>query len=237
MQGRHREPELMDQPSISPAEHRSALAGLQRLNALSMSVRPLWRALLRFAASPSSPRPLHVLDLACGGGDVPIRLAQLARREGVAMSIHACDVSSTAVVVAREAALSAGIPSLHTFQLDVLRDPLPQGYDVLICSLFLHHLSTEDTIHVLRAMSQAAREGILVHDIIRSPLGYALCWIGTRALSRSRVVRIDGARSVRAAYSRDEIESLIARAGLGGASVQYHWPERALLSWKRVEKA
>jgi hypothetical protein len=43
----------------------------------------------------------------------------------------------------------------------------------------------------------------------------------------------DGPISVAAAFSGAEAQTLAERAGLHGAVVTRHWPERFLLSWNR----
>ena len=100
---RNRQPELMDQPGLSESEHAQALTGLRRVNSLSSSVGHLWSALRSLAEKRSSQTPLRVLDLACGGGDVAIRLALKARRSQIPMEIDGCDMSPTALKIAREA--------------------------------------------------------------------------------------------------------------------------------------
>ncbi|MDB5335777.1 MAG: prmC [Planctomycetaceae bacterium] len=229
---RYCEPELMDQPGLATAEHRRALAALRRVNSLSRSIPEIWKELRRLVRDCDQNQPLRVLDMACGGGDVAIRLATRARRLGLPMTIHGCDISETALSVARESAGRAGLSEMEFFRLDVRNDQVPKGYDVVMCSLFLHHLSDADGERVVRAMSVAAHQAVLIDDLLRTKLGYALCWIGCRILSRSRIVRTDGQRSVRAAYSLPEIERLIDRCGLAGATVKTHWPERFLLTWE-----
>lgn len=224
------EPELMDQPGLDGAEHREALRALKRVNLLSTSVTKLWNELARLA-SRKTQGPLRVLDVACGGGDVAVRLAKRARRRGVSLTIHGCDMSPVALTVARESARQAAIPTMEFFQLDVLQEPIPRGYDVIMCSLFLHHLSDADGEQVVKAMSEAAGTAILIDDLQRTTLGYVLCWIGCRILTRSRVVRVDGPLSVRAAYSLTELQTLIERCGLTGATITRHWPQRFLMVW------
>src|SRR4051812_815774 len=75
------QPEVMDQPGLCPDHHRAALRGLARLN-LFGSAGVLWPALAAMAKRIPG-RPLRVLDLATGGGDVPLRLWRRARRSGV----------------------------------------------------------------------------------------------------------------------------------------------------------
>lgn len=226
------EPELMDQPGLATQEHLRALKALARVNWLSRSVSELWKEIRRLSRSCDQGQPLRVLDVACGGGDVAIRLATRARRLGFSITIHGCDVSETALAVAAGNARRAGLTEMKFFSLDVLNEPLPSGYDVIMCSLFLHHLSDADGERVVRAMSEVAHNAILIDDLLRTRLGYALCWIGCRVLTRSRIVRIDGPRSVRAAYAIPDLERLVNRCGLAGATIKRHWPERFLLSWE-----
>src|SRR5918912_1375115 len=75
-------PEVMDQPGLDPRRHAHALRGLARINFWSGSAGILWPDLAALARE-TAPRPLRVLDVATGGGDVPIRLWRRARRAGL----------------------------------------------------------------------------------------------------------------------------------------------------------
>ncbi len=58
-----------------------------------------------------------------------------------------------------------------------------------------------------------------------------LTWLGTRLLSSSSIVHIDGPLSVGGAFQLDEVAQLAAAAGLVDAAITQFWPERFLLSW------
>ena len=227
---RDRQPELMDQPELVTTEHVSALRGLARVNWISRSEAIFWKTLR--AAAREQSAPLRVLDVACGGGDVTVSLARHARRAGLAVRLAGCDKSDLALEVARRRAAEAGEP-VEFFRQDVLQEPLPAGFDVVICSLFLHHLDDSEAVAVLRSMSQAAARAVLVNDLARSRCGYLLAVLGSRLLSRSRIVHVDGPRSVVAAFTSDEALRLCGRAGLQGATISRHWPQRYLLTWRR----
>jgi hypothetical protein len=101
------------------------------------------------------------------------------------------------------------------------------------CTLFAHHLDEIDVIRLLEGMALRSRKLVLVDDLIRSRLGFALAWIGTRLLSRSWVVHTDGPLSVRGALRPDEMMTIAKQAGLEDAQINRSWPERYLLSWAR----
>jgi ubiquinone/menaquinone biosynthesis C-methylase UbiE len=211
-------------------QHHQALRGLERINWWSGSARILWRPLATLARQTG--QPLRVLDLATGGGDVPVRLWQHARRAGLPLHLDGCDVSPEAVAFARQRAAAAGA-ELRFLVWDALAGPLPSGYDVLMCSLFLHHLDEPHAIDLLHRMGQAAGRLVLVNDLVRSRAGLILAYLGTRLLSRSVVVHTDGVCSVQGAFTIPEVCELAARAGLHGATVVPRWPCRLLLTWRR----
>ena len=228
---RVRHPEIMDGPGLDPAEHAAALRGLGRINAFSRSGRALWPTIAGLARErPGSP--LRVLDVATGGGDVPATLAHMAAREGLDVRIEGCDVSPGAVAFARERARARGI-DVRFFPWDALNGALPEGYDVITSTLFLHHLDDPAAVDLLRRMGAAAGRAVLVDDLVRGRRGFALAWAGCRLLSGSRVVHHDGPVSVAAAFTPAEAIDLARRAGLDGATVTRHWPERFLLAWRR----
>ncbi|SRR5579885_2481019 len=228
---RQRRPEIMDQPRLDPAAHVLALRGLVRINFWSHSAGILWPPLAALAHR-LAPRPLRILDLASGGGDVAIRLWRKARRAGLDFQFQGLDVSSVAVEHARATAVQQHADV--SFQVgDVLQGTLPAGFDAVICSLFLHHLDNDQAVDLLRRMAAAAGRLVLVNDLARSWIGLTLAHVGTRLLSRSPVVHYDGPRSVEGAFTPEEALALAKQAELTGATVARRWPCRFLLAWER----
>jgi 2-polyprenyl-3-methyl-5-hydroxy-6-metoxy-1,4-benzoquinol methylase len=199
-------PEWMDDPALDADLHRDALRGLARLNRLARPHRAIVRELAPIARMQS--RPLRLLDLATGGGDVLRGVLDGLRRRGVRVEATACDISARAL----ETAAAAGTDAAFV-RCDALRDPLPAGFDVAMCSLFLHHLEDDDAATLLRRMGEAAPV-VIVSDLVRSPLRLAAVHVVSRIVSRSPVVRHDAPQSVRAAFTPDEARSLVHRAGL-----------------------
>ena len=229
---RDRQPEVMDAPGLDDRLHHQALEGLRRGNVVSNTSHVLWRGLEQSGVL-RRPAPARILDLACGGGDVSLGLARIARRHAVPVEVHGADFSPLAVEHARAAATRSGLTGVEFFQLNALTDQLPSDYDAIYCTLFLHHLAESDGVELLRRMAGATRSVVLVDDLARTRLGFALVWMGCYLLTRSPVVHTDGPLSVRAALTMDEARELADRAGLQGATFRRHWPERFLLSWSK----
>lgn len=228
--GRRRlQPELMDDPALEPHRHRRALEALRTVNLLSGTAGRLWREIRRAGLSPG--RPLRVLDLACGGGDVALDVMARARRARLPLEIHGCDRSPLALSHAREEAARRRL-DVGFFPVDVLAGPLPSGYDLVTSSLFLHHLDPREAAELLAAMAAAA-PAVYVEDLRRTRTGYLLALLTLHALARSDVARVDGLRSVAGAFTLDEARELARRGGLEGARLRRCWPQRFALSWRR----
>jgi 2-polyprenyl-3-methyl-5-hydroxy-6-metoxy-1,4-benzoquinol methylase len=223
-------PELMDDPSLDAAEHRRALRALSRLNRASRAGAILWKEVRALAAVPGHP-PLRLLDVATGSGDVPVELACRARRAGVPLAVAGVDVSPRAVEEARARAGREKVDADFRV-LDALAEPLPGEFDIVTCSLFMHHLERGAAIGLLYKMRCAATRLVLVSDLRRCRSSYALAWAGGR-LAGSRVAKVDALLSVRAAWTMDEFAGMAAEAGLEGATIARRWPARFLLVWKR----
>jgi 2-polyprenyl-3-methyl-5-hydroxy-6-metoxy-1,4-benzoquinol methylase len=115
--------------------------------------------------------------------------------------------------------------------LDASEDPIPTGYDFISCSLFIHHLADGAVVRLLAGMAEAARRGIIINDLERSSINLGLVWLGAHLLSRSPVVHRDSIRSVRAAFTLEEIDRLARRAGLAVATIRRNIPCRYRLTW------
>jgi len=229
---RNRQPELMDDPDLDAASHRSALAGLARINRFSNSAGVLWPSLQKVAAEHPN-RPLRVLDVATGSGDVPLALVQKAAKAGVKLEILGVDLSQVAIAEAEVRSELGRHENLRFEVRDVLKPPLPEGFDAVICSLFLHHLEADDAVKLMKAMKHAAGRMVLINDLSRSRMNYLQVWFASHVLSGSPVVHVDGPRSVRAAFAPEEMRSFAEAAGMAGAKVEKRFPCRMLLSWEK----
>lgn len=228
---RNRQPELMDQPGLDEQLHAHALRCLSRINWISRTSTMIWRPIRKLALK--RPGPLRILDVACGGGDVAIGLARRAARAGIDVQVDGCDINPVTVEHARANALSAGVKQVGFFVHDALTIPHPDGYDVVTCSLFLHHLDDLDAERMLRSMGAAAGQMVVASDLLRNRFSYLMAVVACHVLTRSPIVHVDGPLSVAAAFTLNEARALAERAGLSGAAFSRYFPERFLFVWRR----
>lgn len=226
----------MDCPEIDRIDHIRALRGLGRINWISGAARRMLRPILELASRHQLQR-LSLLDVACGGADVPIAVVLGARARGLNIDLTLMDRSGTALAHAREVAERAGV-TVQTVEADITAQWPGIDADVLTNSLFLHHLTTdEEVVEVLRRFAKSARRMLVISDLRRERIGLAAAWVGCHLLSLSSVVHHDGPASVRSAWTLPEMSQFLRRAGMDDAHIRRVFPARMQVIWERPPAA
>lgn len=204
------EPELMDRPDAAPAELEAALRSLRGLNRYFGSYRLVDRFLRRWIGRGDQ---LRVADLATGSADIPRRVADHARAIGACVEIVAVDYQPQTIEAARR--LSADYAEIRCECADVLSYGRAGAFDIVICSLALHHFSESDAVQLLRRCRELSRRFVLVADLRRGFLASAGVYLLTALLFRDGMTRKDGRTSARRAFSFPELKELARKAGWG----------------------
>lgn len=221
----------MDDPLLEEGLHQRALKGLSRVNWVARTHRLLWQP-IEIYCRKNQLTSISVLDLGCGSGDLLIWLKMKARSKGIEIKITGCDLSPVALQAARQRAEQEKLDS-EFLQMDVLGGVLPVDQDIVVSSLFLHHLQESDVVKLLQRMAETAKHLVITQDLLRSRWGYLLCLAGTHLISRSPIVHVDGPLSVAGAFTLAEIQQLAEQAGLANCQINRHWPERFVFTWQR----
>src|SRR3546814_10099828 len=95
--------------------------------------------------------------------------------------------------------------------------------DIILCSLFTHHLADDELIRFLRWMTKQARVGWFVNDLHRHALPYHFIRSVMHLVPANRMVRHDAPVSVARAFTRQDWQRLIAEANLDPARISVKW--------------
>ncbi|HUQ93427.1 MAG TPA: methyltransferase domain-containing protein [Bryobacteraceae bacterium] len=101
---------------------------------------------------------------------------------------------------------------------------LPASFDVVCCSLFLHHFDNDAATTLLRAMHGTARRGMVVIDLERHWMAHAFLPATRWLFGWHPITLHDGPVSVSAAFVPSELHDLARRAGLPRPLVRRHYP-------------
>lgn len=239
--------ELLDDPGADPAIVRASLGNIARANRWFggwWAVRHGLERLLGDRATGTagmppprrsfpgegrstarSPgRPLTLLDVGCGAGDLSRRAMQWARRRGIPLEAIGIERHPAAAALA----MGEGVPTILACAGSL---PLREGgVDLVVASQLMHHLATEDIITFCQAADRVARLGVIIADLRRSRVAEAGFWAGARLLGFDAATCADGITSVRRGFSAPELSRLLARAGIA-ARVERTAGFRLVATW------
>lgn len=216
-------PELMDDESVAYDDLRACLENLAWVNRLTLAYRPTLAFLDRVIATGLVPagRPLAILDAGCGYGDALRRIDRWAARRGVAVRLIGVDLSAHAIQAAA-AATPADRP-IEWIRADLAAYQPRGGIDLIVSSLFAHHLDDRALIGFLAWMEATARIGWFVNDLHRHRLPYHVFRLWAQVAGWHRFIRHDGPVSITRAFVAADWQRLLAEAGLAPASATVRW--------------
>jgi hypothetical protein len=225
-------PELMDTEAVDYESFRDCLAQLTQVNALSFAYRPTLAFFAKLAREGGFPRdrPLMVMDAGSGYGDMGRKVDRWAQKRGLAIEITGVDLNPWAARAAAEASDPARPLRWVTANLF---DYKPQGgADIVMSSLFAHHLPGDMLLRFVGWMEETARIGWFINDLERHPLPYYFVKSAFWATRRHRFMRHDGPVSVASAFQKRDWARYLAEAGLpeGAARIEPWMPFRLCVS-------
>lgn len=199
-------PELLDH--LPPEEARENLADLVRINRKFGGHSVLRKTLASIAGAFEE---FTLLDVAAASGDA----ARLIQRDFPRASITSLDYNDANLG-------AAPYPKLIG---DAFRLPfLPESFDFVLSSLFLHHFQDAQVVELLRSFYTVARRGVVACDLERHVLPYMFLPATKFLLGWQRVTVHDGVISVRASFRAEELSALSRQAGMEAAEIRVHRP-------------
>lgn len=221
-------PELMDDPSVDYATFRGCLKDLAFVNTMTLGYRPTLRFFGRLRRDGRLPadRPLRVLDVGSGYGDMLRAVAAWAARVHAPVELLGADLNRWAARAAREA--TPPETPIEWLTADAFHLRPPGGVDIVISSLFTHHLDDAALVRFIRWMEETARVGWFVNDLHRRRLPYVGFRLASRALRLHPFVQHDGPVSIARSFVREDWERALAQAGApaGAAEIERWFPYR-----------
>jgi SAM-dependent methyltransferase len=216
--------ELMDEPALSHPELSRSLDHVASVNRWLGGLRSL-----RGELATLRGQDVRVLDVGTGNGDALARLLRWGEHGGGHWTGVGLDIHPDILAVASHR--RSRPPFVRA---DALALPFAaRSFDVVLCTLTLHHFQDGDAVRLLRELARVSRRIVLVSDLERRRLAY----LGARLLAltwwrANRITRHDGPVSVLRSFTREELGELARRANLGAPRVKRWFPFRLTLAAK-----
>ena len=212
----------MDDPTATAAEIAQALRFIRLVNRRLGGTRATLAPLRRWARQWRPGETIRIIDIGTGSADIPAAIVDWAGASDRSVQITAVDLHPVTLELARRFAGGgrAAIEFVHADALRLMERFRPGSFDYAHAGMFLHHLSDEDVVAVLRIMDGLTTRGLIWNDLTRGRIERAA--VRLMALGLSAHVRHDATVSVAAGFTREEAMALARRAGLRGVRYRRH---------------
>jgi SAM-dependent methyltransferase len=200
--------EIMDRPQPVSAELESDLENIREVNRWFGSYALISMFLSRWIRPGAR---LRIVDLATGSGDIPRLIAEHGRKMGAELQIDAVDRQSATLEIGGK--LSVRYPEIAFVEGNLLEWNPTEPYDLVLCTMALHHFSDDDAVRVLQRCRDLSRKFVLVSDLCRGWFGALGVHFLTATMFREPMTKHDARLSIARAFSFSEMNQLARRAG------------------------
>lgn len=218
--------EIMDDFLIGGSMLDDALGKLATINKVLGGNVVTLNGLKILLKNQSKNKPITIIDLGCGGGDILRTIAKFGKKEGYNFQLVGLDANKNATNYA--AALSADFENIRFVNVDVFSDEFKtMSYDIVITTLFLHHFKEAQLLQLLQHILKTATAGVVVNDLHRHRLAYYLFKFITIPVKNKMIIE-DGLTSVLRGFKRNELVNLSKQLNV---SYQLKWKWAFRYQW------
>ena len=217
---RSAEKELMDTESVSFTEFNDCLRNLEWINVCSLAYRPTLQW-LRKISHRIPEKEFSIIDIGSGGGDMLRRIWKWAQANKFTVNLTGVDINPSSKELA-ELATPSEAPIVYK-TADLFSLETERHADIIISSLFTHHLSDEDVVRFIRWMDSRCKTGWHINDLHRHPIPYFFIKWVTKILPVNRLVKHDAAVSVARSFTKSDWERLLQQAQIPHQQVTIKW--------------
>jgi 2-polyprenyl-3-methyl-5-hydroxy-6-metoxy-1,4-benzoquinol methylase len=216
-------PEMMDDFSMKGDILKDALDKIANINQLLGGNKITIEGVKSLLKGKQIETPIRILDIGCGNGDMLRALAQYAVKHKLNFSLTGIDANAFTIQHAKQ--LSINYPNIH-FECKDIFDNLKEEYDIMLCTLTLHHFKDEEITNLLSNILPAIKVGIVINDLQRSRLAYylfkALCF----AFKLNYMSREDGLTSILRGFKKVDLWNYASLLKLKSFSIKWKWAFR-----------
>src|SRR5215217_3456047 len=139
-------PEMMDDFNMKGDILKDALDKIAKINQLLGGNKITIEGVKSLLKGRHAQTPVKILDIGCGNGDMLRALAQYAIKYELNFSLTGIDANSFTIQHAKQ--LSIDYPNIK-FECKDIFENLTEEYDIMLCTLTLHHFKDGEIISLL----------------------------------------------------------------------------------------
>lgn len=222
---RTEEIEIMDDFSLQSEELIGALDQIASINQLLGGNKLTLHGIKELLKKTDTSQTITIADIGCGNGDMLRMLAKYGKKRNLKFKLIGIDANAFTIDYAKK--LSKDFPNISYSCMDIFSEDFNRlKYDIVLCTLTLHHFTTSQIAEVMHTLNQNASIGIVVNDLHRSKIAYRLFELISVVFNLNTMSRNDGLISILKGFKKNELEHFSKKLNLKNYSINWKWAFR-----------
>ena len=217
--------EIMDDFTMEGETLRDALDKIAKINQLLGGNSLTLRGVDVLLADVPKPQLITIVDVGCGNGDMLRALAEYGKKTGRNFNLIGIDANDFTV---RHAITLSGSYQNISFRCeDIFSTSFDEvKYDILLCTLTLHHFKDEDIERLMSIFYHNTSIGIVINDLQRSAVAYYLFKALCAVFGLNKMSRDDGLVSILRGFKKSELQRFSEKLNFKKYSIRWKWAFR-----------
>lgn len=217
--------EIMDNFELSGKELENILAELENINKWLGGNKVTLNGIKKILGQNSDEKEWHIVDVGCGNGSMLREIAHWGKKNSINFKLTGIDANRNAISIAKQ--LSENFPTIEYQTNDVFsEDYRKQNFDIVLCTLTLHHFTDPQIIELLKLFHRQAKSGVLINDLHRSKIAYRLFQAFCSVFINNEIARKDGLTSILRGFKKNDLEKFSAKLPASQAEIKWKWAFR-----------
>jgi 2-polyprenyl-3-methyl-5-hydroxy-6-metoxy-1,4-benzoquinol methylase len=168
LQQRSYKKELLDGAGIPFADIKRNMQELNTINHLLGGHKITLRGVSKLiSSSMQKSKPLHIVEVGCGGGDNLRVLKKWLAKKGIASYLTGIDINNECIDFARQQKVNACIEFICSDYRTVSFDQKP---NIIFSSLFCHHFTDDELVEMMHWKFNHSTTGFFINHLQRHSL-------------------------------------------------------------------
>lgn len=216
--------EIMDDFEMEGEILRDALDKIAKINQLLGGNKVTLQGVKKLIQN-NRKAPIRILDAGCGNGDMLRTLADFAVRQDLVLDLLGIDANP--YTIGHAESLSKDYKNIRYRSANIFEEINKENtYDIILCTLTLHHFTDQEILLLLDGFAQKSRLGVVINDLHRSAAAYylfkSLCFV----FRLNDMSREDGLVSILKGFKKKDLQNFSRQLYLKNIRIQWKWAFR-----------
>ena len=222
---RSEETEIMDDFELKGTELEQTLNDLENINWWLGGNKITLDGIQKLLKDTPKKSSIRIADVGCGSGAVLREIANWGRNQNIDLELIGIDANPYAIEIAKRR--SDYYPEIKFETLNIFSDDYKkQEYDIVLCTLTLHHFKNKEILKLLNTFKDQSQFGVIINDLQRSRTAYVLFQAFCKVFINNEIARKDGLTSILRGFKKKDLKKLASEISAQSHSIEWKWAFR-----------